>query len=120
MNLSSADRVVQRNEITYVYAATAAGKDPQIFSCYLLDGDPMPSVAWYHGKLPISSKQSNAVRQVSRSNGSDLVFHNINGSSEGEYKCIGINRAGVAERSFTLIQLGKEKLYRNFDHVIFM
>ena len=83
-----------------------SGDDVQV-NCYVSKGDEPLSVSWTLNGMPLTSGH-NGVQLVNvGSKTSLLTLTNVNHNSDGEYRCLAHNPAGVASYSANLTVYGK-------------
>ena len=83
-----------------------SGDDVQV-TCYVSKGDEPISVSWTLNGMPLTSGH-NGVQLVNvGSKTSLLTLTNVNHNSDGEYRCLAHNPAGVASYSANLTVYGK-------------
>jgi hypothetical protein len=83
-----------------------SGDDVQL-TCYIARGDEPISVSWTLNGLPLDNSRQGVNLVNVGSKTSLLTMSNVNHNSDGEYRCMAKNPAGVSSYSANLTVYGK-------------
>lgn len=83
-----------------------SGDDVQL-TCYVARGDEPISVSWTLNGLPLDNSRPGVNLVNVGSKTSLLTMSNVNHNSDGEYRCLAKNPAGISSYSANLTVYGK-------------